>query len=229
MLHQEARGEKSKTKKSAGTRRWTKKFSREGDFHAAPCRFDFRPAHIFLPARRSCPRLCRPSPFSPLPRSRSSFWAPRRRRALPRIVFSRTHAERLHLLKAIHYDSKIISFDSSRRRRGRHPIKSYVAAPETSSRIQGACSHISRLRRAFSFPPFVPRRLFPRVRPRIPVNVNEPFQTTRARNPFAFFQTPREPNLLAEDVKLRGSVLGNREDTHGDRGIDAYTGFLLIR
>lgn len=42
------------------------------------------------------------------------------------------HMRRLHTLKAIYYDSKIISYDSSRRRRGRHPIKSYVAAPETA-------------------------------------------------------------------------------------------------
>jgi len=50
---------------------------------------------------------------------------------------------RLHLLKVIHYDSKIISFDSSRQRRGRHPIKSYVAAPETTIRIRRASLYIS--------------------------------------------------------------------------------------
>lgn len=60
-------------------------------------------------------------------------------------VVSYFHARtrRLHLLKAIHYDSKIISFDSSRQRRGRHPIKSYVAAPETTIRIRRASLYIS--------------------------------------------------------------------------------------
>lgn len=54
--------------------------------------------------------------------------------------------QRLHLLKAIHYDSKIISFDSSRQRRGRHPIKSYVAAPETTIRTRRASLYISLVR-----------------------------------------------------------------------------------
>lgn len=60
-------------------------------------------------------------------------------------VVSYFHARtrRLHLLKAIHYDSKIISFDSSRQQRGRHPIKSYVAAPETTIRIRRAFLYIS--------------------------------------------------------------------------------------
>lgn len=49
---------------------------------------------------------------------------------------------RLHLLKAIHYDSKIISFDLSRQWRGRHPIKSYVAASETTIRIRRTCLYI---------------------------------------------------------------------------------------
>jgi len=54
-----------------------------------------------------------------------------------------THARRLHLLKAIHYDSKIISFDSSRQWRGRHPIKSYVAAPETTEYDEPPCTFLS--------------------------------------------------------------------------------------
>lgn len=59
---------------------------------------------------------------------------------------------RLHLLKAIHYDSKIISFDSSRQRRGRHPIKSYVAASETSIQDTTEPSRIAGLAHCSSVP-----------------------------------------------------------------------------
>lgn len=84
--------------------------------------------------RERAARLLSPFPSHSI-RFRASLPSPWR--ALPRIVFSRTHVRGgTHLLKAIHYDSKIISSDSSRQRRGRHPIKPYVAASEATVRIR---------------------------------------------------------------------------------------------
>lgn len=106
-------------------------------------------ARVYFSSRSVSPGLSQSAlVFSPFPRSRSSFWAPS---STCFATYFHARTRRLHLLKAIHYDSKIISWDSSRRWRGRHPIKSYVAAPETSNRIQGAFSFISSRLRATVF------------------------------------------------------------------------------
>ena len=94
------------------------------DFHTDPGRPIRSRSRVYLSSRSVSPGLSRsPLVFSPLSSFQSFFLGPVVD-VLCHASYFHARTRRLHLLKAIHYDSKIISFDSSRRRRGRHPIKS---------------------------------------------------------------------------------------------------------